>query len=107
MLDKIFEQSQNAMGPMNELAAINTKAFEQIFDKQKALFNDMWNDGMAYAKELSTQKDFSGIYQTQKAYLESVQERLMSASTDAYEIFTSTQERTGDVLKKSVPTPSS
>lgn len=103
MLDKIFEQSQNTMRPMNELASINTKAMEQLFDKQKALFNDMWNDGIACAKELSTQKDFSGIYQTQKAYLESVQERLMSASTETYEILTSTQEKASDVLKSSVP----
>jgi phasin family protein len=104
MLDKFFEQTQNAMRPMNELASINTKAMEQLFDKQKALFNDMWNDGMNFAKELSSQKDFSGVYQTQKAYLESVQERLMSASTDAYEIFTNTQEKASDVLKSSVPT---
>ncbi len=107
MLDKFFEQSQNAMRPVSDLAAINTKALEQIFDKQKALFNDMWNDSVTYAKELSAQKDFSGVYQTQKAYLESVQERLMSASTDAYEIFTSTQEKASDVLKNSVPTSSS
>lgn len=103
MLDKFFEQAQSAMKPMNDLAALNTKVMEEAFEKQKAFVTDMVNDGMAYAKELSSQKDFSGVYQTQKSYLEGVQEKLMSASTDAYEMFTSTQEKASSMIKGSMP----
>ena len=103
MLDKFFEQTQAAMKPLNELVALNTKVMEEVFEKQKAFFDSMINDSMAYAKELSAQKDFSGVYQTQKSYLEGVQEKLVSASSDAYDFFTTTQEKAGEVIKSAMP----
>lgn len=103
MLDKFLEQAQTSMKPMTDLAALNTKVMEEAFEKQKSFVSEMVNEGMAYAKELSTQKDFSGIYQTQKNYLESMQEKLVSASTDAYELFTSTQEKASTLIKTSIP----
>ena len=103
MLDKIFEQSQTAFKPMSDLAALNTKMLEEVAEKQKAFVSDMVSDSMAYAKELSAQKDFSGIYQTQKNYLESVQEKMIAASTDAYSFLTATQEKVSDVIKSNTP----
>lgn len=99
MFDKFFEQSQNAFKPVTDLMAINSKVFEEATEKQKAFINDMVSDSMAFAKDLSAQKDFSGVYQTQKSYVEGVQEKLVSASTDAYEMFSSTQEKAGEVIK--------
>ncbi|VUD69031.1 hypothetical protein TDB9533_04395 [Thalassocella blandensis] len=99
MFDKIFEQTQNAFKPMNELMTLNSKAFEEVAEKQKAFFNDMVSDSMAFAKELSAQKDFSGVYQTQKTYLEGVQDKMVAASTDAYEWFSSNQAKAGEVIK--------
>jgi len=99
MIDKMFEQAQNSMKPMNELVALNTKVFGEVAEKQKTFLNDLMTDGMAFAKELSVQKDFSGVYQTQKTYLEGLQEKFVSASTETYELFTSTQEKAGEVIK--------
>lgn len=103
MLDKIFEQSQTAFKPMSELASLNAKVLEEVAEKQKTFVSDMMNDSMAYAKEISAQKDFSGMYQTQKNYLESVQEKMIAASTDAYNYMTSAQEKVSDVIKSSTP----
>ena len=101
MYDKIFEQAQTTIKPMSELMALNAKLLEQAAEKQTAFFKDMMTDSMAYAKELGSQKDYSGIYQTQKAFMENMQEKWIAASTDAYESFTSNQEKVSDVLKKS------
>lgn len=99
MFDKFIEQSQNAFKPFNELMTLNSKAFEEITEKQKTYFNDFVSDSMAFAKELSAQKDFSGVYQTQKSYLEGVQDKFVAASTETYEWFSSNQAKAGEVIK--------
>ncbi len=99
MLDKILEQSQKAFKPTNELVALTTKAFEEAAEKQKAFVTDLVNDNMAFVKELSSQKDFSGVYQTQKTYFQNVQDKLVSASTEAYELVSANQEKAGELFK--------
>lgn len=99
MFDKIFEQSQNTFKPANELMALTTKAFEEAAEKQKTFFSELVNDNMAFMKELSSQKDFSGVYQAQKTYLQNIQDKMVSASTDAYEVFSANQEKATEVLK--------
>ncbi|WP_045858835.1 phasin family protein [Teredinibacter purpureus] len=99
MLDKMFEQAQTMFKPMNELLSLNSKVMENLADKQKTLVTDMVSESMAFAKELGAQKDFSGVYQTQKAYMEGVQDKWVSTSTEFYEVLTSTQEKAGEVLK--------
>ncbi|SMF08277.1 phasin family protein [Alteromonadaceae bacterium Bs31] len=99
MLDKMFEQAQNAFKPVNELYTLNTKVLEELADKQKELFTDMVNESMTFAKELGSQKDFSGVYQTQKSYLEGVQNKWVNASTEVYELLTTSQEKAGEVIK--------
>ena len=98
MLDKIFEQTQAAFKPASELATLNAEIMQEALDKQKAFFSDMLTDGMSYAKELSSQKDFSGVYQVQKNYMETMQEKWIAASTDAYNMFTTSQEKAKTVI---------
>lgn len=102
MYDKFFEQAQTAMKPMTELMTYNAKVMEEVAEKQKAFVKDMIEDGMSYAKELSSQKDYSGVYQAQKTYLEGLQAKWVAASTDAYEMMTSTQEKMSEVLKSAI-----
>lgn len=101
MFDKVLEQSQKMFQPTNELMTLTSKAFEEATEKQKAFFSELVNDNMAFVKELSAQKDFSGVYQTQKTYLQSVQDKMVAASTEAYEFFSNNQEKAGEVLKSS------
>ncbi len=101
MYDKMFEQAQSAFKPLSELLTLNAKFLEDSAQKQTAFYKDFVNDSVAFAKELSSQKDYSGIYQTQKAFLESLQEKWIAASTDAYETFSANQEKLGEVFKRS------
>ena len=103
MYDKFFEQAHNAMRPMTELLSFNAKVMQQAAEKQNSFVKELIEDGVSYAKEMSAQKDYSGVFQTQKSYLEGVQAKWIAASTDAYEMMTATQEKMGEVLKDTVP----
>jgi len=99
MYEKFFEQAQNAAKPFSELLTLNAKVAEEVAEKQKAFISDMVNDSVAFAKTVSSQKDYSGIYQAQKSYWEGMQSKWIAASTDAYQLMTSTQEKAGKVVK--------
>jgi phasin family protein len=101
MYDKLFEQTQTAIKPLSEILTLNAKILEDAAQKQSIYFKDFVSDTVAFAKELSSQKDYSGIYQTQKAFLENLQEKWIAASTDAYESFSANQEKIGELFKKS------
>lgn len=103
MYERMSEQAQSALKPISDLMNLNSKIIQEAAEKQKDFFTDIMNDSITYAKDLSSQKDFSGVYQVQKSYFEGVQEKFLNASTDAYEFFTKAQERTGDVVKSSAP----
>lgn len=103
MYEKMSEQAQSALKPMNDLMSLNSRIMQEAAEKQKDFFTDMLNESMTYAKDLGSQKDFSGVYQVQKSYIEGVQEKFLNASTDAYEFLTSVQERAGDVVKSQAP----
>ena len=99
MFDNIVEQFQNAMKPASELMTLNAKAMEKLAQQQTALFSSAVNDSVSYAKELSTQKDLAGIYNSQKTFMESAQESVVSASKEAYAVVAEAQEKAGDLLK--------
>lgn len=99
MFDKVLEQSQKVFKPTNELMVLTSKAFEEAAEKQKNFFSELVNDNVAFVKELSGQKDFSGVYQTQKTYMQSVQDKFVAASTEAYEFVSANQEKAGEVIK--------
>lgn len=101
MYEKTFEQAQSSMKPLTELMTLNAQIMQEAAEKQTAFFKDIVSDSMTFAKELSSQKDYSGVYQTQKAYMESLQEKWIAASSEAYETFTSSQEKVGDLFRRS------
>ena len=101
MYEKMFEQAQSSMKPLSDLMTLNAQIIQSAAEKQTAFLKDVVNDSMAFAKELSSQKDYSGVYQTQKAYMESLQEKWIAASSEAYETFTSSQEKVGDLFRRS------
>jgi phasin family protein len=99
MFDQLNEQFEKSFAPVNELVNINTKALEQLTQQQAELFTSNLNEGVALAKDLSAQKDLTAVIEAQKAYAESVQEKLTSAAQDAYAVISNAQEQAGEVLK--------
>lgn len=99
MFDKFVEQAQSSVKPMNEVISLNAEALEKFAEKQTSLFTGMMNDGLAYAKDLASQKDLAGVYETQKTFAEGVQEKLVSSAKDSYSLMTETSEKVSEIFK--------
>ncbi len=98
MFDKIVEQAQSASKPFSEIMSINAEVMEKLAEKQTSLFTGMMNDGIEYAKDLASQKDLAGIYETQKTYAEGLQEKMMTNAKETYEIMTDTSEKVSEIV---------
>lgn len=99
MFDKMTEQFQNSFKPVSELVAINAAAMEKLANQQTALFTGVLNDSVAYAEGLANQQDISAVVEAQKSFAEGVQEKVVCAAKDAYEVMAETQEKAGELLK--------
>lgn len=99
MLDTITKQFQDSFKPVSEMAAINAKALETLTQKQSALFSDMLSAGVSYTEGFSSYKDLTDVAESQKAYVEAVQGKVVEAAKEAYAVITETQEQCGEIMK--------
>lgn len=98
MFEKFVEQAQNASKPFGEFMSINADTMEKLSEKQTSLFTTMLNDSIGYAKELASQKDLAGVYETQKSYAEGLQEKVVSNAKETYALMTDTSEKVSEVF---------
>ena len=99
MFDKINEQIQKSLKPITELASLNAKALEQLAQQQSSLFTTLLNDGVALTESATEKQDVKSLVEAQKNYAQGVQEKIVAAAKDAYEVITSAQQKAGEVLK--------
>lgn len=99
MYEKFSEQLQSSLKPANELFAINAKAMEQLAKQQTGLFTSLLNVNVALAKDLSSKQDLASAIETQKAYAQDVQSKLVAAAKDAAGVITKSQEEASKVIK--------
>ncbi len=99
MLDKMTEQFQSSMNPINDLLAKNAKALVQLAEQQTRLFTEIVSDSVAYTKALSEQKDLTGVLDVQKAFMGNIQEKITSASEDTSKLFAEVQATASDAVK--------
>ncbi len=99
MFEQLNDQLKDSMKPVTELATLNMNALQDIAEKQNALFSSLLNDGMSFVESASQQKDVMSLAETQKAYLEGLQETVSDAAKETYEVITATQQKATDVIK--------
>lgn len=99
MFDQFANQFQNSLKPVGALTAINAKTMEQLVQQQAALVTGVLNDCVTYAQGLSSQKDIISMVEAQKTCAESVQEKVLAATNDAYSVITKASEDVSNVLK--------
>ncbi len=99
MFEKMSDQLQKSVQPLNELVSINAKAIEALAQQQTNLFNNSLEASVAYSQNLWTQKDVAGAMEQQKAYSEKMQEKLTDAAKDAYAVIADAQEKAGEIFK--------
>lgn len=102
MFDKINEQMQSSFKPVTDLIAVNTEVLEKLTEKQTSLFSTLMNDGVAFSKEVSGQQDVNKVIESQKAYVEGVQEQLTVVAKESYDLISSAQEKAGEVFKSAM-----
>jgi phasin family protein len=101
MFDQLNVQLKESMKPVTELASLNMSALQDIAEKQNALFSTLLNNGMSFVETASQQKDVMSLAETQKAYVEGLQETVTDAAKETYEVITTAQKQATDLIKAS------
>ena len=99
MLEQMTEKFQTAMKPVTELATLNMNTMQQLAEKQNSLFSTLMSDGMSFVETASQQKDLMSLAEAQKAYLESMQEKMTESAKSSYTLITETQQKAGEMMK--------
>lgn len=102
MYEKISEQFQKSLQPVNEMISINAKVLESLAQQQNALFSNLLNQSVSFTSEAAAKKDLEGLVEAQKSYAENLQEQFSSAAKEAYEVISGAQEQAGEVLKSAI-----
>lgn len=72
MYEKLFEQAESVIKPLDRMFAINMQALDEWREKQTAFFNDLMEKGIDYSRDLSDKKDFQSLLNWQQSYWGSV-----------------------------------
>ncbi len=99
MFEQFNEQMKTAMKPVSDLAALNMSTMQELAEKQNTLYSSLLSEGMSYIEKASQQKDIMALAETQKAYLETVQETMSDAAKTSYTIISEAQQKAGEMLK--------
>ena len=93
MYEKLFEQAESVMKPLDRMFAINMQTLDDWREKQTAFFNDLMEKGMDYSRDLSDKKDFQSLLDWQQSYWGSVQEKLTENARESFALFAEAQEK--------------
>lgn len=102
MYEKLFEQAESVMKPLDRMFAINMQTLDEWRDKQTTFFNDLMEKGMDYSRDLSDKRDFQSLLNWQQSYWETVQEKLTENARESFALFSEAQERMIGLYEDSV-----
>lgn len=93
MYEKLFEQAESVIKPLDRMFAINMQTLDEWREKQTTFFNDLMEKGMDYSRDLSDKKDFQSFLNWQQSYWETVQEKLTENARESFALFSEAQEK--------------
>ncbi len=99
MFNQYTEQFQTFLTPANTLFSANAKALEKLAQLQTELFTAVLEDGVTYVQSVCETKDIGGIFEAQKKYAESLQEKMLSATRDACSVVAVSEEEASEILQ--------
>ncbi|MEG3765838.1 phasin family protein [Alteromonas sp. 14N.309.X.WAT.G.H12] len=99
MFEQMNEQMKTAMKPVTDLATLNMSTMQDLAEKQNALYKSLLSEGMSYFEKASQQKDLMSLAETNKAYVESMQETMADVAKSSYAVITEAQQKAGEMLK--------
>ncbi|GEA10113.1 phasin family protein [Alteromonas sp. KUL49] len=99
MFEQMNEQFKTAMKPMTDLATLNMSTMQELAEKQNTLYSSLLSEGMAYFEKASQQKDVMALAETQKAYMETLQETVSETAKSSYAILTDAGQKATEMFK--------
>ncbi|MBU2978605.1 phasin family protein [Alteromonas sp. C1M14] len=99
MFEQMNEQMQTAMKPVTDLAALNMSTIQELAEKQNSLYKSLLSEGMSYFEKASQQKDLMSLAETNKAYVESMQETVADVAKSSYTVISEAQQKAGEMFK--------
>lgn len=102
MYEKLFEQAESVMKPLDKMFAINMQTLDEWREKQTTFFNDLMEKGMDYSRDLSDKRDFQSLLNWQQSYWETVQEKLTENARESFALFSEAQEKMIGLYEDSV-----
>lgn len=101
MYTQFTEQFEDSVKPVAELMKISVTATEKLAKQQTEFFTSALNNSFAFTQTLMGQKDVTSVLSLQKEYGEEMQEKLVSATKDAYATITEAQTKATEIFKGS------
>ena len=93
-----------AMKPMADLFEVNKATVEALAEQQTALVKELVDGAMEQAKALSTEKDMAAVVESQKAYLQGLQTRLIDAAKASQETLVKNRDEATNIVKGAIET---
>jgi DNA-directed RNA polymerase subunit beta' len=93
-----------AMKPMTDLFEVNKATVEALAEQQTVLVNELVEGAMEQAKALSAEKDMAAVVESQKAYLQGLQARLIDAAKASQETLVKSRDEATNIVKGAIET---
>ena len=94
----MYEQNETLFKHFNKILSLNTEAISTHYGKQAEFVNAMFTESLNYAKGLPETKSVEALYEGQKAYWESMQQKFSDNARDTYELWNQTSEKISGLL---------
>ena len=99
MLEKLVESSKSGLKPITELFSVNAKALEKLAGQQSAFIAECMSDSMKQAQEIASKKDFGALFECQKTYAESMQQKWVDNAKQTLELMNEARESATAVIE--------
>ena len=95
---------EDAMKPMADLFEVNKATVETLTVQQTSLFKHLIEGAMEQAKALTVEKDLAAVVESQKAYLQSLQEQLIDAAKASQETLVKSRDEASSIVNRVIET---
>ncbi|HBX26433.1 MAG TPA: hypothetical protein DEF72_03265 [Gammaproteobacteria bacterium] len=95
---------EDAMKPMADLFEVNKATVETLTEQQTSLFKHLIEGAMEQAKALTVEKDLAAAVESQKAYLQGLQEQFIDAAKASQETLIKSRDQASGIVKSVIET---
>ena len=95
---------EDAVKPMAELFEVNKATVETLTEQQTGLFKHFIEGAIEQAKALTAEKDLAAVVESQKAYLQSLQEQLIDAAKASQETLVKSRDEASSIVNRVIET---